>query len=148
MKFNNVVISGMANSIPEKVITSAEIEDHLLPVYRKLKLPAGRLELMTGIKERRYWDPGTRPSDLCTTTANSLFENSNIKPSDIGIVIHASICRDFLEPATASVIHHNLKLNDSCILFDLSNVINKTSKSFSSRSHISHLKLGFEVSKK
>ena len=121
MIYKNVVLSAYDYYLPENILTSDEIEDRLSPVYNRLKLPEGRLELMTGIKERRFWNIGTRPSDLSTQAAKSLFEKSRIKPEDIDIVIHASVCRDFLEPSTASVVHHNLGLKDSCSFFDLSN---------------------------
>jgi 3-oxoacyl-[acyl-carrier-protein] synthase-3 len=40
---------------------------------------------------------------------------------DIGILIHASVCRDFLEPATASVVHAQLELSKHCMIMDVSN---------------------------
>ncbi|MEI8347187.1 MAG: 3-oxoacyl-ACP synthase III, partial [Pseudomonadota bacterium] len=39
----------------------------------------------------------------------------------IDLLIHASVCRDFLEPSTAAVIHHNLGLRPAAMFFDLSN---------------------------
>jgi 3-oxoacyl-[acyl-carrier-protein] synthase-3 len=36
-------------------------------------------------------------------------------------LIHASVCRDFLEPATASRVHHGLGLPSSCWVYDVSN---------------------------
>jgi 3-oxoacyl-[acyl-carrier-protein] synthase-3 len=35
--------------------------------------------------------------------------------------LHASVCRDFLEPATAAQVHFNLKLSPDCMISDLSN---------------------------
>ena len=57
MRFENVVIETLAYELPPEVWTSAAIEEKLAPLYERLKLPAGRLELMTGIRERRFW-PG------------------------------------------------------------------------------------------
>jgi 3-oxoacyl-[acyl-carrier-protein] synthase-3 len=121
MKFKNVVISSFAYHLPEQIMTSTEIEERLAPVYQRLKLPAGRIELMTGIKERRFWPPGTMPSDLSTQAARNLFEKNVVKPENIGLIIHASVCRDFLEPSTASIVHHNLGLRSQTMFFDLSN---------------------------
>lgn len=121
MKFNNVVLESFAYYLPEKIVTSNEIESELKNTYDRLKLPEGRLELMTGIIERRMWEPGTKPSHLSSMAANNLFSKSKIKKAEVDLLIHASVCRDFLEPATASVVHQNLKLNKSCMLFDLSN---------------------------
>ena len=63
MKFANVCIESLATVLPAEVWTSTQIEERLQPLYERLKLPAGRLELMTGIKERRMWPAGTKPSD-------------------------------------------------------------------------------------
>ena len=95
MKFKNVVISSFAYHLPEQIITSGEIEDKLAPVYQRLKLPAGRIELMTGIKERRFWPLGTMPSDLSTRAARNLFEKNIVKPQQIDLLIHASVSRDY-----------------------------------------------------
>lgn len=121
MKFKNVVISSFAYYLPEQIVSSEEIENRLAPVYKRLKLPAGRIELMTGIKQRRFWPPGTKPSDLSTQAARNLFEKKIVKAENIDLLIHASVCRDFLEPPTSSIVHHNLGLRPATIFFDLSN---------------------------
>lgn len=121
MKFNNVVIESFAYALSDDTLSSDKIEERLAPLYQKLKLPEGRLELMTGIKERRVWPLGTRPSDLSTAAAKKLFLKSTILKEDIDLIIHASVCRDFLEPATASVVHANLGLSKKAMIFDLSN---------------------------
>ena len=121
MKFKNLVIESFAYSLSDEIMTSADIEEKLAPLYERLKLPEGRLELMTGIKARRVWPLGTKPSDLSTMAAEKLFLKSKIKKNEIDLLIHASVCRDFLEPATASVVHANIGLSPSAMIFDLSN---------------------------
>lgn len=119
MKFENVVIESFNYHLPTEVVSTDEVENRLSPLYDRLKLPKGRLELMTGIKARRVWPNGTRPSALATEAAKSLL--ADINKEDIGLLIHASVCRDFLEPSTASVVHHNLGLSPDTMIFDLSN---------------------------
>jgi 3-oxoacyl-[acyl-carrier-protein] synthase-3 len=114
-------MAGIADVTSDEHYSSDFIENRLQPTYERLKLPAGRLELMTGINERRLWPVGTRSSDLSTMAAKKLLETSTINSQDIDLLIHSSVCRDFLEPATSSVIHSNLKLNDNAMIFDLSN---------------------------
>lgn len=121
MKFKNVVIESYGYDLSDKKVLSSDIETRLGSLYTKLKLPEGRLELMTGISERRMWEPGTKPSDLSTAAAKKCLAKSKIKASDVDLLIHASVCRDFLEPATASVVHANLGLSRSAMIFDLSN---------------------------
>lgn len=121
MKFNHVVIESMAYDLADTIVTSAEIEKRLTPLYERLKLPEGRLELMSGITARRMWVPGTKPSDLSTAAAKKVLLQSKVKADEIDLLIHASVCRDFLEPATASVVHANLGLAKKAMIFDLSN---------------------------
>ena len=63
MKYNHVCLESFGYTIPQEIWTSDDVEEEKLsPLYERLKLPSGRLELMTGIRERRFWDPGTPPS--------------------------------------------------------------------------------------
>src|SRR5690606_35338170 len=39
----------------------------------------------------------------------------------IDLLLHASVCRDFVEPATAAQVHRNLRLSPHCMISDLSN---------------------------
>jgi 3-oxoacyl-[acyl-carrier-protein] synthase-3 len=121
MKFQNCVLSHISYVLPETILTSEEIELKLAKTYERLKLQQGRLELMTGIKARHFWEKGTRPSTIATQAANKLITENNIDVKSIDLLIFASVCRDFLEPATASVVHANLNLRDDCEMFDLSN---------------------------
>ena len=121
MKFKKVRLASLGHFLPENILSSEQIELKLETLYKKLNLPFGRLELMTGIKERRYWETGTRPSDIATEAARDALSKTNLKEKDVDFLIHASVCRDFLEPATSSVVHNNLKLKSECGIFDLSN---------------------------
>jgi acyl-CoA:acyl-CoA alkyltransferase len=49
MQYHNVCLEAIAYTLPDEVVTSAEIEARLEPLYTRLRLPEGRLELMTGI---------------------------------------------------------------------------------------------------
>jgi len=79
------------------------------------------LEMMTGIKERRFWNPGTSPSQVSSIAGKLAIVNSGINQEDIGCLINASVCRDFLEPATAALVHHNLGLPKNTLVYDISN---------------------------
>jgi acyl-CoA:acyl-CoA alkyltransferase len=119
VKFQHVRLKSWGVEEPAHFLSSDEIEVQLNATYERLKLPAGRLELQTGIKRRGYWPRGTRPSSIAT--AAGLKAIDAFPKEDIGLLIHASVCRDFLEPATASMVHHQLGLSPKCMLFDLSN---------------------------
>ena len=121
MLFTNTVVKSVAMIKPPRVVSSLEIEARLAPLYDRLKLSAGRLELMTGIRERRFWNPGARPSEVAAKAGELALERSGIAREKIGCLIHASVSRDFLEPATASLVHERLGLSGDAAIFDLSN---------------------------
>lgn len=121
MKFAHACVESLAAVLPDEVWSSAAIEERLRPLYERLKLPAGRLELMTGIKERRQWAPGTKPSDASAKAGKAVLHRSRFTPDQIEVFIHSSVSRDMLEPATASFAHHKVGLGAHCQIFDLSN---------------------------
>jgi len=121
MKFSQTCIESLAVALPEEVLTSAEIELRLAALYERLHLPEGRLELMTGIRERRLWPTGTRPSDASAQAGRAALAKSCIRPEQIDLYIHAAVCRDMLEPATAAFAHRKIGLGPNCQIFDLSN---------------------------
>ena len=82
MKFSNVVLESIAEAEPPEVITSVQLEERLRPVYERLKLPFGRLELMTGIRERRFWPLNHRPSPGFPPSTSSV-PSSSSSPSSI-----------------------------------------------------------------
>ena len=121
MRYQHVCIEAIVEELPPHVVTSDEIEARLQPVYERLSLPAGRLELMTGIRERRFFDPGTRPGAVSANTVIRALDASGLDRRHVGALIHGSVCRDQLEPATASSVHHAAGLPRDALVLDVSN---------------------------
>lgn len=121
MRYRNVCLESLACTLPEEVVSSDEIERRLEPLYQRLRLPEGRLELMTGIRERRLWPVGTRISDMSIASGEKALSAAGIDRSLVGALVHGSVCRDQLEPATACRVHHHLGLPAKCLAYDISN---------------------------
>jgi 3-oxoacyl-[acyl-carrier-protein] synthase III len=121
MKFKNVCLHSFGYQLPPRTVTSEEIEARLAPVYERLKLPAGRLEMMSGIRERRFWDEHTRPSDGAVMAGRKAIEASGIDPKELECLFFTGVCRDMIEPATATFVHHQLGLPEKCLIYDISN---------------------------
>jgi len=121
MQYRNVCLEGLGYQLPAEIVTTAEAEERLTPVYERLRLPAGRLELMSGIRERRFWPVGMFPSVASTTSVQRALEAADLAPSAVGALVHSSVCRDYLEPATAAVVHRNVGFSPRCVTYDLSN---------------------------
>ena len=121
MHFEHVCLESLAVVLPDEVWTSAEIEERLRPLYERLKLPFGRLELMTGIRARRVWPPNTRPSAASAAAGRAVLANSALRAEQVELLVHSAVCRDMLEPATAAFVHHQIGLPGGAQIFDLSN---------------------------
>ncbi len=121
MKFKHAVLESLDYALPEERWTSEEIEERLRPTYDRLRLPAGRLELMTGIRERRVWEPGTAASEASARAGRNVLAKSRLPREELDLVIHAAVCRDRLEPATAAYVHGELELAPRTQFFDVSN---------------------------
>jgi 3-oxoacyl-[acyl-carrier-protein] synthase-3 len=121
MHYRRVCIEAFGYTLPDEIIATAELERRLAPLYDRLRLPQGRLELMTGIRERRFFPTATRPSTISIESASRAIEASGIDRRYFGALIHGSVCRDFLEPATACRVHHGLDLPADAMIYDVSN---------------------------
>jgi acyl-CoA:acyl-CoA alkyltransferase len=121
MRYRRVCLESFGYSLPDEIVTTSELETRLAPLYERLRLPQGRLELMTGIRERRFFPPGTRPSEVSAVSARRAIAASGIDPRYFGALIHGSVCRDYLEPATACRVHHALGLPSDAVIYDVSN---------------------------
>jgi len=121
MLFKNVCIESLAVALPDETWTSADIEERLRPVYERLRLPFGRLELMTGIKSRRFWPAGTRPSEASAAAGRAVLARSCLRADQVQLFIHSAVSRDMLEPATASFAHRLIGLPPGVQVLDVSN---------------------------
>ena len=121
MRFNNVCIEGLGYVIPERVVSTAWFEEQLQPVYEALGAPSGFIERLTGIKEHRWWDDGVKVSDGSARAGENALADAQVDRSEIQCLINTSVCRDYIEPATASIVHNKLGLSQSAISFDVVN---------------------------
>jgi len=121
MQFKNVVIQSLAAIDAPIKMTSAHIGERLQPTMERLGLRPGFIEEITGIVSRRFWNNGTQPSDAATLAAEKAIEEAGIERNKIGVLINTSVCRDYLEPSTACLVHGNLQLHERCLNFDIGN---------------------------
>lgn len=121
MRYEHVGIASIVHELPLHVVSSDEIERRLGPVYERLGLPEGRLELMTGIRERRFFDPGTSPGSVSARTAAAAVAAAGLPIAAYGALLHGSVCRDQLEPATACAVHDAAGLPGDAVVLDVSN---------------------------
>ena len=121
MEFENVSVMSIAHAVPPHRISSDWIDSQLSQTMDRLGVHKGLLEQLSGIVARRFWDEGVQPSDVATQAANQAIEKAGIDPSKIGLLINTSVCRDWIEPSTACIVHGKLGLSSNCISYDLGN---------------------------
>lgn len=120
-RYSNIAIAGVSHVDAPIVVTSTEIDSQLDDAYARHGIAPGLLEGLAGIKERRFWEDGVQPSDAAAMAAQKLLDSVDIDPDDIGILINTSVCRDYIEPSTASITHGKLGLSRKALNFDLGN---------------------------
>jgi 3-oxoacyl-[acyl-carrier-protein] synthase-3 len=121
MKYSQVHIESIGYELPPVVISTAELESRLTPVYQALKMTPGQLELLTGINERRWWEPGYPLSHGAAAAARKALAAAELTAAEVDVLIYAGVCREQFEPATACAVAHELKLNPDAAIYDLSN---------------------------
>lgn len=121
MKYSRVHLEAIGYELAPNVVTSSTLERKLAPVYEKLRLQAGQLEALTGIRERRWWDADYTNAKGALAAAERAFERAELGPQDIEILIYGGVCRDHLEPATACDVASGLALPPGVEVYDISN---------------------------
>ncbi|MEO6952631.1 MAG: 3-oxoacyl-ACP synthase III [Polyangia bacterium] len=121
MRFSNVSIAAVAHVDAPIRVTSDELEAPLAATYARLGMPARLIEPLTGVRARRWWNPGMQPSDGAALAGEKLFSDSGLDRARVGVLVNTSVCRDWVEPSTACFVHHKLALSEDCINFDVAN---------------------------
>jgi 3-oxoacyl-[acyl-carrier-protein] synthase III len=121
MRYSRVRIETIAYELPPNVVTSAALEDRLAPVLKKLGIPFGQLEALTGIRERRIWNSGQTMADGATKAGRKALEESHVSSEHIGMLIFGGVCRDHIEPATACAVADALGVRNRAEVYDVSN---------------------------
>jgi 3-oxoacyl-[acyl-carrier-protein] synthase-3 len=120
-KYNRVFLTALGYELGPEVVTSAELEERLAPVYRRLNIHPGQLEAWTGIAERRWWQPDSRLSAAAAAAARKAMAKTSVQAADLGVVIYAGVCRENFEPATACAVADALGVKGGASVYDLSN---------------------------
>lgn len=121
MKYRQVRLEALGYELAPVVVSSADLEDRLAPVFEKLRIPHGQLAALTGIDERRWWEPETPLSWGAARAAEQALAESGVAAREIDVLIYAGVCREQFEPATACRVAHQLGVSSGAAIFDISN---------------------------
>ena len=84
---------GAGKYIPEKVVTSAELEEQM--GFERLGVRKGTIKLLNGVNERHFASDEENTSDLAAKAGMQAIEMAGIDPEDIDLLIFASISPGF-----------------------------------------------------
>jgi 3-oxoacyl-[acyl-carrier-protein] synthase-3 len=121
LNYARVFIDSFGYELPSNVVTSDDLECRLAPLYDALRIQRGQLEAITGIRERRYWDPGFSLSEGAIRAGRKALAAARVTREHIGMLIYGAVCRENLEPASACAVAHGLGLLPECAVYDVSN---------------------------
>ena len=121
MNYTNVFLASIGFELAPVVVTSAELEGRLAPLYRALRISAGQLEALTGITERRWWNENPSLSEAAAAAGRKALAKSELEGKDIQTLIYAGVCRENYEPATACAVASMLGIGGDAFVYDISN---------------------------
>jgi 3-oxoacyl-[acyl-carrier-protein] synthase III len=105
-------ITSVGRYLPERVVTNADLE-------KIVDTSDEWIRTRTGISERRRADPGTATSDLAVRAAREAIERRGLLPTDVELIIVATITPDMVFPATACLVQEKLGATNAWA-FDIS----------------------------
>ncbi|MBN1296790.1 3-oxoacyl-ACP synthase III [bacterium] len=122
MRYSQAHIAVIGYALPDEIVRSVDLEARLETLYSRLHLSPGQLEALTGIRARRWWPAGFRISEGALRAAVDAIKRAGIRPRDIDVLIHAGVCRDEFEPATACHVAAGIPgFNPRAMVYDVSN---------------------------
>lgn len=117
----DVFLESIAYELPPYVVSSESIVEQLEPTSRRLGVCAGSVMAATGVEERRFWTPGTTIVSAATRATQRAIEASGLSYGDIGALVNTSVCKDYVEPSVASMVHGELGMSPGCLNLDIGN---------------------------
>jgi 3-oxoacyl-(acyl-carrier-protein) synthase III len=121
VKISSSIVS-VGSCLPHKVVRTIDIEKSL-QFEKKLGLPHGILEKLTGCIEHREADPDVNASDLAAAAGQQAITRADIKAKDLDLLIFCACSQDITEPATANIIQEKMGATNAHVL-DVKNACN------------------------
>ncbi len=100
MKKRRATITGVGHYVPEKILTNLELE-------KMVDTNDEWIRTRTGISERRILENGAT-SELCVKAFEHLQTTNPVDPSEIDVIIVATVTPDMFFPATACVVQDRI----------------------------------------
>lgn len=99
-------IIGLGHAAPDRAVANATIE-------AELGLAPGWIEQRTGIRTRRYAEPGVTLTDLAARAGDMALRSSGLAREKVALTLLATSTPDHLLPPSAPLLAHKLGLANS-----------------------------------
>ncbi|WP_067812439.1 3-oxoacyl-ACP synthase III family protein [Actinomadura kijaniata] len=115
-------IAAVAAHLPERTLTSAEVEARVDAASPAFRPHPTIVERMTGIRSRHVMDDDQQASDLAVAAARTALADRGLPADRLDLLVFGSASQDLVEPATAHIVA--AKLGATCPVFDVKNACN------------------------
>jgi len=102
-------ILGTGHSYPEGILTNADLE-------KMVETSDEWITTRTGIKQRRKAGPGEYTSQFAVRAARQAIERARLDPSEIDLLLCATVTPDQILPSTACIIQAELGANNAAAM--------------------------------
>jgi 3-oxoacyl-[acyl-carrier-protein] synthase III len=109
-------ITGTGSMLPPNRVSNAELATQL--AARGLETSDEWIVERTGIRARRFADPGVNASDLGVAAARHALQAAGRTAEDVDLIIVATSTPDMVFPSTATIVQRKLGIQ-GCPAFDL-----------------------------
>lgn len=100
-----VIVAGLGASLPEKVLTNQDLE-------KMVDTSDEWITTRTGIKTRRIAREDEPSSKFAIEAARMAIEDAGMKPTDIDVVIVATVTPDMMFPSTGCIVSSTLGMGE------------------------------------
>ncbi len=100
-QLRRVKISALGTYVPPRILTNADLE-------KMVDTNDQWIMERVGIRERHLVDKGVATSDLAVEAAKKALAERGIDPSDLDVIIVATVTPDMFFPSTACLVQHKL----------------------------------------
>ena len=98
------IIVGTGMHVPDNVVSNHDLS-------RIMDTSDEWITTRTGVKERRFVDPGVGSSDLAVAAVANALEDAEMHASDVDALITATMTPDYLAPGIAGLVQAGLGLS-------------------------------------
>lgn len=96
-------IVGTGIAVPDNVVTNHDLT-------RIMDTTDEWITTRTGVKERRFADPGVGASDLAVRAGEAALTDAGIDPSEVDLLVTATMTPDYIAPGISGLVQDGLSL--------------------------------------